>query len=161
FWQAWRVSFTSVAFALRGGLLKCGERGLNALTLLFGDQAGQHLAEVRMLGARMDVLPPVGLQERSLDRSRLGLVDLPAALCREVARVGLGLALQDSVDRGDQLDELVDRLVALLRSQPRVMAHPLQLVEDGVLAFLFPVIEEHVLEQLGESGVRIDALSIM
>ena len=54
-----------------------GERGLNALSVLFGDQARQHLAEVRVLGARVDVLPSVRLQECGLNRSRLGRIDRP------------------------------------------------------------------------------------
>ena len=112
-------------------------------------------------GARVDVLPAVGLEECGLDRPRLGLVDRAAARRREVARVGLGLRLQDAVHRGDQLDELVDRPVALLRRQSGVVAHPLELVEDRVLAFLLPVVEEHVLEQLGELGVGLDALAVV
>jgi hypothetical protein len=36
--------------------LERGECRLNALAVLFSDQAGQHLAEVRVLGARVDVL---------------------------------------------------------------------------------------------------------
>src|SRR5262245_32128988 len=41
------------------------------------------------------------------------------------------------------------------------MTHPLQFVQDRVLAFLLPMIEEHVLEQLGEFGVGLDALAIV
>ena len=41
------------------------------------------------------------------------------------------------------------------------MAHPFELVEDRVLAFLLPVIKEHILEELGELGVGIDALAIV
>ena len=41
------------------------------------------------------------------------------------------------------------------------MAHPLELVNDGVLAFLPPMKEEHVPEQLRELGVGIDALAVM
>ena len=52
-----------------------GERRLDALALVFGDQAGKHLAEARVLGARVDVLPPVSLDECGLDRLQLGLVD--------------------------------------------------------------------------------------
>ena len=62
-------------------------------------------------------MPAVGLEERGLDGARLGLVDRATAGRREVGRVGLGLRLQDAVDRGDQLDELVDRPVALLGRQ--------------------------------------------
>src|SRR5215469_7035271 len=96
------------------GLVQRGERGLNALTLLLRDQSRKHLAEVWVLGAGMDVLPPVGFQERGLDRSRLRLAYRPAARSREVAGVGFGLRLQDAVHRRDQLDELVHRPVALL-----------------------------------------------
>src|SRR5215471_5512179 len=113
------------------------------------------------MSARMDVLPSVGFEERSLDRSRLRLADRPATLAREVTGVGLGLNLQDAVHRGDQLDELVDCPITLLRTQLGVVAQPFQLVEDGVLAFFPPVIEEHVFEQLGQLGIGIDALSIM
>ena len=112
-------------------------------------------------GARVDVLPAVSLEECGRDRARLGLADRAAALRREIICVGFGLGLQDPVDRGDQFDELVDRLVALLRRQPGVVAHPFELVEDRVLAFLLPVIEEHVLEQFGELGVGINALAIV
>ncbi|MDB5406962.1 MAG: hypothetical protein JWL84_1874, partial [Rhodospirillales bacterium] len=44
---------------VRAGLLERGERRLDALALVFGYQAGKHLAEMRVLGARMDVLPAV------------------------------------------------------------------------------------------------------
>ena len=50
------------------GLLECGERRLNALALVFGDQARKHLPEVRVLGARVDVLPAVSLEESGFDR---------------------------------------------------------------------------------------------
>ena len=51
--------------------------------------------------------------------------------------------------------------IALLCRYPGVVAHPLEFVEDRVLALLLPVIEEHVLEQLGELGIGIDALAIV
>ena len=38
-----------------GKLLDRGECRLNALALLFGDQVGQHFAELRMLNARVDL----------------------------------------------------------------------------------------------------------
>src|SRR6516165_2089982 len=122
---------------------------------------GKHLPELRMLGAGMDVLPAVGLEKRGLDRPRLGLVDRAAALRYEVACVGPGLGLQDAIDRGYQLDEVVNRLVALFRRQSGVVAHQLKFVEDGVLAFLLPVIEEYVLEQLRELSVGFNALAIV
>jgi hypothetical protein len=53
------------------------------------------------------------------------------------------------------------RLVALFRRQSGVVAHQLKFVEDGVLAFLLPVIEEYVLEQLGELSVGFNALTIV
>jgi hypothetical protein len=74
-----------------------GERQPDALALAFGDQAGQHLAEVRVLGARVDVLPAVSLEERGLDPPRLRLVDRTAAFRREVVRVGFRLGSQDAV----------------------------------------------------------------
>ena len=60
---------------IQAGLLERDERRLDALALVFGDQAGKHLAEMRVLGARMDVLPAVGLEECGADRLQLGLVD--------------------------------------------------------------------------------------
>ena len=49
-----------------------GERALDPPALAFSDQTGQHLAELRVLGARKNVLPAIGLEERSLDRPHLG-----------------------------------------------------------------------------------------
>ena len=92
---------------------------------------------------------------------RLGLADRAAARRREVPGVGLGLRLQDAVHRSHQLDELVDGPVALRRRHFAVVAHQLELVENRVLALLFPVKEEHVLEQLGELGIVSDALEIV
>ena len=74
-------------------------------------------------------------------------------LPREIARIRFGLRLQNAVDGGDQFDELVDRPVALLRRQFSVIADPLQLVEDRVLALFPPVKQEHVLEQLRKAGI--------
>ena len=141
--------------------MKRGERGPDALALRVGDQARQHLAELRVPCARMDVLPAVSIEERGLDRPHLGITNRTAASRDEVAGVGLGLRLEDAIHRADQLNEFVDRAVALLHREFGVVAHPLELVKDGVLAFLPPVIEEHVLEQLRELGVGIDALAVM
>jgi len=44
---------------------------------------------------------------------------------------------------------------------PGVVAHPFEFVEDRVLAFLFPVEQEHAPEQLGELGIGVDALAIV
>jgi gluconate 5-dehydrogenase len=63
----------------------------------------------------VDVLPTVGLEERCFDCTRLGLVDRAAASCSEVIPVGFGLSLQDTVHRGDQLNEFADRDIALNR----------------------------------------------
>jgi hypothetical protein len=89
--------------------LQRGERGLDALALAFSDQARQHLPELRVLGARVDVLPTVGLEECGLDRPGLGRFDRAAALRREVSCVGFGLGLQDAparwIDRHDRAPE--------------------------------------------------------
>src|SRR6202011_1708460 len=58
-----RPPLTRWMVRVRAGLLERGERRLDALALVFGYQAGKHLAEMRVLGARMDVLPAVGLEE--------------------------------------------------------------------------------------------------
>src|SRR5262249_46715463 len=91
----------------------------------------------------------------------LGFTDRAAAVGCEVARVRYGLALQNAVDCGDQGNEVVDRLIALPCCQPCIVAQQLELVEDRVLAFLLPVIEEPSLEQAGECGIRLDALAIV
>jgi len=106
-------------------------------------------------------LPAVGLEECGLDRPSLRLIDHAAAGCGEIARVGFGLSLQDAVHRRHQLDELIDRPITLFRRYPGVVAHPLQFVEDRVLAFLPPVKQEDILEQLGELGIGVDALAIV
>ena len=87
--------------------------------------------------------------------------DRAAARRREVPCVGFGLHLRNAVHRSDQFDELVDGPVALRRCHFAVVAHPLELIENRVLALLFPVKEEHVLEPLGELGIAIDALEIV
>jgi len=46
----------------RVGSSERGERRLDALALRVGDQAGHHLSKVRLLSARVDVLPAVRLQ---------------------------------------------------------------------------------------------------
>ena len=71
-----------------------GERGLNALALFFGDKAGQHLPELRVLSARVDILPAVSLEERRRDRLRLVLADRTATFHCEIGCIGPGLRLQ-------------------------------------------------------------------
>src|SRR5256714_14574355 len=78
-------------------LLKCRERRLNALALVFCNQAGQHLAGMRVLSARMDVLQSVSPEERGLDPPRLGRIDHTAASRCEVAGVGFDLDLQAAI----------------------------------------------------------------
>src|SRR5205085_6514718 len=101
-------------------LLQTGERALDAVPLCFGGQAGQHLAELRMPGARVDVLPAVRSEERCLDRACLAGSQHSAAMPPKIARVRGGLFSQDPVDGRDQVDEVVDTWVALLRGQAAV-----------------------------------------
>src|SRR4029079_1026446 len=118
------------------GSLQRGERRLDAPSLLLGDQAREHLAEVRMLGAGVDVLPAIGLEKGALARLRLGRIDGAAARLHEVTRVGFGLRLQDAVYRGNQRDELVDRGIALLRRYSGVMPNPFEFVDARSIALL-------------------------
>src|SRR5262245_46726053 len=150
-----------MAMRALSGLLECVERRLDALPLAFGDQARKHFSEMRMLGARVNVLPSVGLEESGLDHPPLGIADGAAAFRRKVARVGFGLGLQNAIHRSHQLDEFVDSLVAFLRRELGVMTHPLELVQNCVLALLPPVIEEYVLEQLGELAVGLNAFAVV
>src|SRR5436190_1457344 len=138
-----------------------GERRLYAPTLVVGNQAGEDIAEMAVPGARMDVLPAVGFEESGLDRGCFRLADAAAAGRPEIARVRDRLRLQNAVDRGNQLDELIDRLVAFGARHTGVVTHPFDLVDDRVLALLLPMVEEDVLEQLGELIVGIDALAIV
>ena len=73
---------------------------------------------------------------RRLDGSTSVAVKRPAADCDEVVGVGCRLGLQDPVDGADQLDQVVHRRVARLGRELRVLARPLQLVEDRVLRLL-------------------------
>jgi hypothetical protein len=91
------------------------ERGGDPLTLAFGDQARQHLPELRVVGARENVLPAIRLEKRGIDRSCLRVADRATATCGEVSRVCLCLDLKDSVHCTDQLDELIDRPIVLIR----------------------------------------------
>jgi len=75
----------------------------------------------------------------------------------EVVRIGRGLDLQNSVDGTHQRNQVVDRTIARLWRELRVLACPFQLVEDRVLRFLFPVEQEHVLEERRKFAVRLDA----
>jgi len=128
-------------------LLERCERALDAFALRLGDHAAQNLAEGRVLCTREDVLPAIGLEERGLDRLLLLPRDSAAAGGSEIIGIRGGLGDEDAVDRSDQFDEVVDRLVAGLIAQCRVVPLPFELVEDRVLAFLFPVEQEDVLEQ--------------
>src|SRR5262245_14819133 len=83
----------SLILRISGDSLQGGKRRLNAEPLVFGNQAGKDLPEVRVLGARVDVLPAIGLEECSLDRSLLGVVDRAVAICHEVVCVGRSLGL--------------------------------------------------------------------
>src|SRR6516162_7334038 len=143
------------------GSVQRGEGCLNALALALGDQAGEHLGEMRMPGPRMDVLPAIGSEEGGLDRPRLVGADRAPAIGDKVAGIGSALRLQNSIHCGNQLDEFVHRPVALLRHQCGVLPRQFELVEDRVLALLLPVIEEHVLVELRQFGVGIDALAVV
>src|SRR5215813_11107336 len=90
---------------------------MDALPLAFGDQARKHFPEMWVLGARVNVLPSVSLEERGLDHLSLGIVDDTAAFRHKVACVGFGLGLQNAIHRSHQLDEFVDSPVAFLRCE--------------------------------------------
>lgn len=151
---------SSLARAL-APLLECRKRRLDPATLAFGDQVGQYFAELRMLCSRVDVLPAVRLEESVFDFSFLGVIHRAAARWGEVVCIRLGLGLEDAVNGRDKLDELANCPVAFLFRKLSVVPHPLKFVEDRVLAFLTPVIEKHVLKQLGQFTVGIYALAIM
>src|SRR6202022_3983566 len=144
------LSLARVVEKAVAGSLQGGERCLNTLALALGDQAGEHLAEMRMPGTRMDVLPAIGRKEGSLDRPRLVRVHCTPAMGSEVARVGGTLLLQDSVYRGHEFDEVVDRPVAFLHRERGVVPYQLEFVEDGGRQFFFPVIGDTALKPPGQ-----------
>jgi hypothetical protein len=115
------------------------------------DQAAENLGEARLLHARDDVLPAVGLEQGGLQRHGLGHGHRAAADLHEVAGIRLRLGLQDAVHGADQGDQVVHRPVTRLRVQPRVLAPPLELVEHRVLRLLPPVVQEHVLVQFRQT----------
>src|SRR5579862_8311431 len=160
----WAVMFRllrSRVGSFAAGSVQGGERRLDAPTLVVGNQDGEHVAEMAVAGARVDVLPAVGVEERGLDRGGFVVTHGAAAGRREIARVGPGLRLQNAVDRGHQLDELVDRLVAFGIRHAGVVTHPFDLVDDRVLGLFLPMVAEDVLEQFGELVVGIDALAVV
>src|SRR6185369_3437240 len=123
------------------------ERLLDASHLRRRDERGEQRLEARLGNARDDVLPAVRLQEGVADLLNARCAERIAPVGDEVAGVGVRLRLQDPVDRADERDQVVDRSVAFARRQLRVLAVPLELVEDGVLRLLAPVEQEHVLPQ--------------
>src|SRR5262245_12502601 len=87
----WVAMTGSLVCMMIGGtmdLVERGKRRLDALALTLRKQVGKHLAEVRVLGARMDILPPVSLEESGLDRASFRLVNRAAAPAREIAGIG-------------------------------------------------------------------------
>ena len=53
----------SVSASSALGLLNGRKRSLDAPSLLLSDETEKHLPEMGMLGARVDILPPIGFQE--------------------------------------------------------------------------------------------------
>lgn len=130
---------------------------MNLFALLSGGlSVEEHLRfDLGREGDRLTVLvqpilkaaPPDLADERQRLRGALAhplwLAGTPEQLDRE-----RGTALAEyGAHRRDQGDQIIDRLVALLCGQSGVFPLPLQLVEDGVLGFLSPVVKEHVLPQ--------------
>src|SRR5689334_17598879 len=114
-----------------------------------------------MCGARMDVLPAIGFEERALDGFRLNLIHIAAAARCEIPGIISRLYLKDTVDCSNQLDEIVDSRFTFLERETGITSLQLELVEDRVLALFLPVIEEDVLEQLGQLAIRIDAFTVV
>ena len=86
---------------------------------------------------------------------------MTAASLGEILRVVGRLHLQNAIYRNDELNEIVDRLIALFRGYLSIASDPLELVQNGVLGFLFPVVEKYVLEQGRKILVRLNALPVM
>src|SRR5215831_6858570 len=77
-------------FIVATGSVQRGERRLDAPTLAVGNQSGQNLAEIRVLGARMDVLPAIGGEEGGLDRPRFFRRRGAPAFGHEIGGIGCG-----------------------------------------------------------------------
>src|SRR5512134_1114539 len=136
------------------------ERLTDAVALRRGGQAGEDAAEARLAYARDDVLPAIGGEKgraRALDVLRRARAGDGA----EVLGIGPGLHLQQPVYRAGERDQVVHRTIPRRVVELRVLAPPLQLVQDRVLRLLLPVKQEHVLPQLGERAVGLDARAVV
>ena len=105
---------------------------------------------MRVPRARKDVLPPIGFKHQLLDGFSLWVTETPPKHRHDmhgVLRILGSLDLQEPVDGTYELDEFVHGFIARAWIDRCVMPHPLELIEDGVLGFLLPVIEEYVLEE--------------
>src|SRR5690242_9185059 len=91
-------SRSSAASSMQGG-----ERRLDAPTLVVGNQASEHVAEMAVAGTRVDVLPAVGFEEPGLDRRCFVRAHEAPTSRREIARICRGLRLNDAVDSANQL----------------------------------------------------------
>lgn len=116
---------------------------------------------MRMPDARDDVLQAVGIAQGLPYVVRFGGVEGSAACLGEVDGVGGSLGLDDSVDGRDQLDQIVNRAIALFRCGGGIDTPPFQLVHDRVLGLLLPVKEEDVLGEFGQLPVIADAFAVM
>src|SRR4029079_16497018 len=114
-----------------------------------------------MLDARYDVLPPIGFQHRVTNRTLLGHIESALAHADEMVGVRARLELQDAVDSRDELDQVRDRAVARVVVELGVLAKPLELVENRVLRSLLPVVQKHVLPELREILVGLDAALVV
>ena len=134
---------------------------MNPPELGIGGQAGECAGEVGMPGAGENVLKAVSLEHGLLHHAGLGRGQLATACPNKVFGIGGGLLVHDSVNRPDQLDQLVDSQITRRWADSRVEAPPLELIHDCVLAFLLPVEEEDILVELGEIGILADAFTVM
>jgi hypothetical protein len=75
------------------------------------DHAAERLAEPRLLHARDDVLPAIRGKDRRPSRLRPPPRSAADRRLDEVVRIRRRLRLQDSIDRADERDQIVDRRV--------------------------------------------------
>ena len=121
----------------------------------------QELLEARVRHAALDERPALGAEQRLADLGALGRAEQASDAGLEVRHVVVGLHLQQPVDGGHELDQLVDGALALAIVHGGEGAHGLEVVDLRVLRLLQPVGVEDVARQRVERVVLLEGLDVV
>src|SRR5215475_4487317 len=99
-----------------------------------------------MLRPGQNVLPPVRFEDSSVQGLLLRLTQGAPTCGSPIVGISLSLGLEDAVDGPNQLDQFIDPLISLRGCYRGIVALPLQLIHNGVLALLFPMKPKHIFE---------------